>query len=74
MTITLETPLADHTAAHSHCAIQLWSGQRSAPLTAKGRPADAQQQAGEITDRLVLQADGWRIHTRLARFNWIRPG
>jgi uncharacterized protein (TIGR02246 family) len=64
----------DHTTAHSHCAILLWSGQRTSLLSAKGRLADVQQQVGEIADSLVLQADGWRIQTRVARFNWVRPG
>lgn len=65
---------ADTTTAHSHCAILLWSGLRGAALTAKGRSADALEQVGEITDQLVWCAEGWQIQTRVARFNFYKPG
>lgn len=64
----------DSTTAQSHCVILLWSGQRSAPLTAKGRSADSQEQVGEMADQLVLRPEGWQIHSRVARFNFYKPG
>ena len=60
------------TQAVSHCMILLWSGQRSSALTAKGRPADPQEQVGEIADQLVLSPEGWRIQSRQARFTFYR--
>ena len=58
--------------AESHCLILLWSGQRSAELTGKGRLADPQEQVGEMADQLVLSPEGWRIQSRQARFTFYR--
>jgi ketosteroid isomerase-like protein len=58
------------TTAESRCTILLWSGRRSDPETPKGRPADPMQQVGEITDRMVLTPEGWRIQRRNARFTF----
>ena len=58
--------------AESHCMILLWSGQRSANLTGKGRLADPQEQLGEIADQLVLCPEGWRIQSRQARFTFYK--
>jgi len=58
--------------AESHCMILLWSGQRSATLTGKGRLADPQEQLGEIDDQLVLSPEGWRIQSRQARFTFYK--
>jgi protocatechuate 4,5-dioxygenase, alpha chain len=59
-------------AAVSRCLIMLWSGRASDELSARGRPADAQQQTGEIVDRLVQTPEGWRIRRRDARFLFFR--
>jgi ketosteroid isomerase-like protein len=58
------------TACESRCTILLWSGRRTDPETPKGRPADAMQQVGEISDRMVLTPEGWRIQRRVARFTF----
>ncbi|MEY4737374.1 MAG: hypothetical protein RL302_1693 [Pseudomonadota bacterium] len=54
--------------AVARCKVLLWSGQRSAVETPKGRPADAMAQVGEMVDEMALTPEGWRIRTRQARF------
>lgn len=54
--------------AVARCKVLLWSGQRSAVETPKGRPADAMAQVGEMVDEMALAPEGWRIRTRQARF------
>jgi ketosteroid isomerase-like protein len=54
--------------AESHCKVLLWCGRRSAEASAKGRPADAMQQVGEMHDQLQREPHGWFIRKRIARF------
>jgi uncharacterized protein (TIGR02246 family) len=54
--------------AVARCKVLLWSGRRSAIETAKGRPADAMAQVGEMVDEMALTPEGWRIRRRQARF------
>jgi uncharacterized protein (TIGR02246 family) len=54
--------------AQSHCKVLLWSGRHSTPPTARGRPADALAQVGELRDILERTPEGWRIRSRQAQF------
>lgn len=54
--------------AQSFCKVLLWSGRRSDAPSTQGRPADSLQQVGEMVDTLHLDAQGWRIAHRSARF------
>ena len=58
--------------AQAACTVLLWSGRHSDALTPRGRPADAQQQVGEIRDLLAKTPEGWRIRRREAWFTLFR--
>ncbi len=58
--------------AQAACTVLLWSGRHSDASTPRGRPADAQQQVGEIRDLLAKTPEGWRIRRREARFTLFR--
>lgn len=58
--------------AQSACSVLLWSGRHSDASTPRGRPADAQQQVGEIRDLLAKTPEGWRIRRREAWFTLFR--
>jgi hypothetical protein len=58
--------------AQAACTVLLWSGRHSDATTPRGRPADAQQQVGEIRDLLVKTPEGWRIRRREAWFTLFR--
>ena len=58
--------------AQAACTVLLWSGRHSDAATPRGRPADAQQQVGEIRDLLAKTPEGWRIRRREAWFTLFR--
>jgi hypothetical protein len=58
--------------AQAACTVSLWSGRHSDASTSRGRPADAQQQVGEIRDLLAKTPEGWRIRRREAWFTLFR--
>lgn len=58
--------------AQAACSVLLWSGRHSDATTPRGRPADAQQQVGEIRDLLAKTPEGWRIRRREAWFTLFR--
>jgi len=58
--------------AQAACTVLLWSGRHSDASTPRGRPADAQQQVGEIRDLLAKTPEGWRIRRREAWFTLFR--
>jgi len=58
--------------AQAACSVLLWSGRHSDAATPRGRPADAQQQVGEIRDLLAKTPEGWRIRRREAWFTLFR--
>lgn len=55
--------------AQSRCKVLLYASDSKRELTNQGRLADATHHVGEIVDRLVLTADGWRIQQRQAWFD-----
>ncbi len=58
--------------AQAACSVLLWSGRHSDAATPRGRPADVQQQVGEIRDLLAKTPEGWRIRRREAWFTLFR--
>ena len=54
--------------AQSRCTVLLYVSDKRRELTRQGRAADPAYQLGEISDQLVLTADGWRIQQREAWF------
>ena len=58
--------------AQAACSVLLWSGRHSDATTPRGRPANAQQQVGEIRDLLAKTPEGWRIRRREAWFTLFR--
>lgn len=55
--------------AQSRCKVLLYASDRQRAMTHQGRRADAQHYVGQMVDRLVRTADGWRIEHRQAWFD-----
>lgn len=55
--------------AQSRCKVLLYASDSHREMTNQGRLADSTHHVGEIVDRLVLTADGWRIQQRHAWFD-----
>jgi uncharacterized protein (TIGR02246 family) len=62
----VEVESATHARARSY--VLLWTGSTSDAIGPHGRPAHARQMVGELDDQFSLEAEGWRIERRDARF------